>query len=78
MKSNILYDTFQNILPPTINLCHPSAQTAATNSEEDEEFDLDYVPHIGRSPTTPIEHALCNSFGFGGTNASLCISRYRA
>jgi 3-oxoacyl-[acyl-carrier-protein] synthase II len=51
------------IIPPTINLDKP-----------DEECDLDYVPNIARK--ADIEYALSNSFGFGGTNASLIIKRY--
>ncbi len=51
------------VAPPTINLEKP-----------DPECDLDYVPNTAR----PMEiiHALSNSFGFGGTNASLLLSRY--
>jgi 3-oxoacyl-[acyl-carrier-protein] synthase II len=49
--------------PPTINLDEP-----------DPDCDLDYVPAVGRS--MPIEHALSNSFGFGGTNAALLFKRY--
>src|SRR5947199_2556120 len=44
--------------PPTINLENP-----------DEDCDLDYVPNKARR--FPIEYALSNSFGFGGTNAAL-------
>jgi len=51
------------IMPPTINLDHP-----------DEECDLDYVPHIARDKK--MQYALCNSFGFGGTNGSLVLKRY--
>ena len=51
------------VAPPTINLEMP-----------DEECDLDYVPHKGRS--VPIRYALSNSFGFGGTNASLLFKKY--
>ena len=51
------------IIPPTINLDKP-----------DEECDLDYVPNIARK--ADIEYALSNSFGFGGTNASLIIKRF--
>lgn len=51
------------IAPPTINLEHP-----------DPDCDLDYVPNARRA--LPIEHALSNSFGFGGTNASLLFRRY--
>ena len=46
------------MLPPTINLDNPSVATA-----------IDLVPHKSRK--RPINIALSNSFGFGGTNASL-------
>ncbi|WP_341504063.1 beta-ketoacyl-ACP synthase II [Gallaecimonas sp. GXIMD4217] len=49
-------------VPPTINLDNPS-----------EGCDLDYVPHEARQ--VQLEHALCNSFGFGGTNGSLLFSK---
>ncbi len=51
------------VAPPTINLDNP-----------DPECDLDYVPHTGRP--MPIRYALSNSFGFGGTNASLLFKAY--
>ncbi len=51
------------VAPPTINLDNP-----------DPECDLDYVPHTGRP--MPITYALSNSFGFGGTNASLLFRKY--
>jgi len=51
------------IAPPTINLDNP-----------DEGCDLDYVPHHARPMT--IEHALSNSFGFGGTNGCLIFKKY--
>lgn len=50
------------IAPPTINLDHPSVQT-----------EIDLVPHAPRR--RPINVALSNSFGFGGTNASLILAR---
>lgn len=53
----------RGIVPPTINYQDP-----------DPECDLDYVPNEPRE--AKIEHALSNSFGFGGHNASLLISRY--
>jgi 3-oxoacyl-[acyl-carrier-protein] synthase II len=52
------------ILPPTINLEYP-----------DPECDLDYVPNQSRP--APVEYALSNSFGFGGTNAALVFKRYQ-
>ena len=51
-----------NVAPPTINLYQP-----------DEGCDLDYVPHEARQ--MPIERALTNSFGFGGTNGTLIFGR---
>ena len=53
----------EQVIPPTINL---------NNSDPD--CDLDYVPHVKRTAT--IEYALSNSFGFGGTNASLLFKRH--
>lgn len=50
-------------IPPTINLDHP-----------DEGLDLDFVPHQARS--RQVDFAMSNSFGFGGTNASLVLSRF--
>ena len=47
-----------NVAPPTLNLDNPSVETA-----------IDLVPHQPRE--RPIRAALSNSFGFGGTNASL-------
>jgi 3-oxoacyl-[acyl-carrier-protein] synthase II len=51
------------IAPPTINLDHPSVDTP-----------LDLVPHHARP--RPIDIVLSNSFGFGGTNASLVFRRH--
>jgi 3-oxoacyl-[acyl-carrier-protein] synthase II len=48
--------------PPTINLDNPSVETA-----------IDLVPHAAKK--RPIEIVLSNSFGFGGTNASLVLRR---
>ena len=52
-----------NIAPPTINLDNPERETA-----------IDLVPHKPRARR--IDVALSNSFGFGGTNASLVFRRY--
>jgi len=52
-----------NVAPPTINLDNPERETA-----------IDLVPHKARP--RQIDVALSNSFGFGGTNASLVLQRY--
>lgn len=55
-----LYD---QAIPPTINLDNP-----------DEGCDLDYVPHTARQ-VKGMEYAICNSFGFGGTNGSVLFKK---
>lgn len=50
------------LVTPTINLENPS-----------EGCDLDYVPHEARQ--AKLEYALCNSFGFGGTNGSILFKK---
>ena len=52
------------MVPPTLNLDHPSVQT-----------EVDLVPH--QSKAKKVDVALSNSFGFGGTNASLVFRRYQ-
>lgn len=54
----------EGVIPPTINLDNPG-----------EECDLDYVPHVSRKKD--VEFAMTNSFGFGGTNGSLVLKKYR-
>ena len=53
------------VVPPTLNLDNPSVQTA-----------IDLVPH--KAKKREINVALSNSFGFGGTNASLIFRRHAA
>jgi 3-oxoacyl-[acyl-carrier-protein] synthase II len=55
---------YENMIPPTINY-----------DTQDEECDLDYVPNVARS--TKVENAMTNSFGFGGTNATLILTKYK-
>jgi 3-oxoacyl-[acyl-carrier-protein] synthase II len=50
------------VVPPTLNLDNPSIATS-----------IDLVPHTARQ--RPLEVALSNSFGFGGTNASLIFRK---
>ncbi|MGB4922726.1 MAG: beta-ketoacyl-ACP synthase II [Candidatus Nitrotoga sp.] len=53
---------YHQIAPPTINIF-----------EQDEACDMDYVPNIARNMT--INVAMSNSFGFGGTNATLVFRK---
>ncbi|CAE6730446.1 beta-ketoacyl-ACP synthase II [Candidatus Nitrotoga fabula] len=53
---------YHQIAPPTINIF-----------EQDGVCDMDYVPNIARNMT--IDVAMSNSFGFGGTNATLVFHR---
>jgi len=50
-----------SIAPPTINLDNPSVET-----------EIDLVPHVAKK--RPIAAVLSNSFGFGGTNATLVLT----
>ena len=54
----------EDMIPPTINYENP-----------DEDCDLDYVPNTARSKK--VEYAMTNSFGFGGTNATLILKKFK-
>ena len=51
------------VCPPTLNLDNPSVETP-----------INLAPH--KAVRRPVRAALCNSFGFGGTNATLVLTAY--
>ena len=53
-----------NVVPPTLNLDNPAPDCDG----------IDLVPHTAKE--RPVRAALSNSFGFGGTNASLVLAQY--
>ncbi len=57
-----LFALAEDIVPPTLNLDNPSPGC-----------DIDLVPHEAKE--RPVRAALSNSFGFGGTNASLVLRK---
>jgi 3-oxoacyl-[acyl-carrier-protein] synthase II len=66
LEALVCVQTLQdNLLPPTINYTTPDPQC-----------DLDYVPNQARRVET--KHVMSNSFGFGGHNATIILSRFNA
>jgi 3-oxoacyl-[acyl-carrier-protein] synthase II len=69
----------EDVLPPTVNL----EQVGDVEEGGDEErrargltvWDLNYVPN--EKQERRVDVALSNSFGFGGTCASLCFKKFR-
>ena len=59
------FSLYHGVLPPTMNYEKP-----------DPDCDLDYIPNQARKQD--VEVALTNAFGFGGTNATLVLKKYRA
>lgn len=51
------------MIPPTLNLY----------KQDTEEFNLNYVPRTAQEKQ--VNAAITNSFGFGGTNATLCFTK---
>jgi 3-oxoacyl-[acyl-carrier-protein] synthase II len=54
------------IAPPTINYVTP-----------DPDCDLDYVPNVAHTFTSPLDVAITDNLGFGGHNAALVFKRYK-
>lgn len=65
----------QNILPPTLNLTTLNSPSIEDGFEA--EFNCNYVPLTAQPQRVEsVDVVLSNSFGFGGTNASLCFRRF--
>lgn len=62
----------ESTIPPTLNL-------KEIGKHQDDEYSkfsrFDYVPNVKK--VTDVNYALCNSFGFGGVNGTLCFGKYK-
>jgi 3-oxoacyl-[acyl-carrier-protein] synthase II len=62
-----IYSLYQNAIPPTLNL---------ENVENEEKLKFSHVKKSVLYPSTEMNYVMSNSFGFGGTNASLVFKKY--
>ncbi|CAK7897701.1 3-oxoacyl-[acyl-carrier-protein] synthase homolog [[Candida] anglica] len=58
-------------VPATLNL----QEAGSHEGDNRKEFEFDYVPN--QSKDKLVNYALCNSFGFGGVNSSICFAKYK-
>ncbi|KAG7660507.1 CEM1 [[Candida] subhashii] len=58
-------------IPPTLNL----ENVGGHKDDDANQFKFDYVAN--KSKTMDVEYAMCNSFGFGGVNSSVCFAKYK-
>jgi 3-oxoacyl-[acyl-carrier-protein] synthase II len=59
----------------TLSIHHDTAHPTLNLENPDPECDLDFIP--GDAREIPMKVALCNSFGFGGHNACIAVSKFR-
>jgi 3-oxoacyl-[acyl-carrier-protein] synthase II len=62
------------LIATTLSIHHGVVHPTINYENPDPNCDLDYVPNIARSMR--VQHAISNSFGFGGHNATLCVGAY--
>ncbi|ODV77064.1 3-oxoacyl-synthase [Suhomyces tanzawaensis NRRL Y-17324] len=63
-----------SVVPPTLNLDIVGGHKGGDDPAKFAKFD--YTPHESKSKN--IDYALCNSFGFGGVNSTVCFGKYQA
>ena len=62
----------ESMMPPSLNLDNIGGHKDDDSSMFNK---FDYIPN--ESKQKQVNYSLCNSFGFGGTNSSLCLSKYK-